>query len=262
MEGQFLRVTGGNAAGSEIPLDEGLLIGRSVGGDGGLGGDPELSREHANIKWAGVQLLIEDLGSTNGTFVNGERITEATPIRPGDAISIGASTLEVAGTVPAAPDPTLATAPPIQPTRIAPAPEAEAGPPSGAAPPGPPPDVAGPPPGVTGPARPGVTGPPPGFEGPAAGFRRTPAGFRRAAARNEDAAGHRRPHTEDGDPGRPRGLCRRVRDRRGDIQPAVGRARPFNPRIPSVTVGRQWQPKSQTQRFRRKSSTTSATRRP
>ena len=176
MEGQFLRVTGGNAAGSEIPLDEGLLIGRSVGGDGGLGGDPELSREHANIKWAGAQLLIEDLGSTNGTFVNGERVTEATPIRPGDAISIGASTLEVAGTVPAAPDPTLATAPPIQPTRIAPAPEAEAGPPSGAVPPGPPPDVAGPPPGVTGPP-PGVTGPPPGVEGPPPGVTGPPPGF-------------------------------------------------------------------------------------
>ena len=143
----------------------------------------------------GVQLLIEDLGSTNGTFVNGERVTEATPIRPGDAILIGASTLEVAGTVPAAPDPTLATAPPIQPTRIAPAPEAEAGPPSGATPSrstagrrgpaagrrgaaagrhgaaawgrGPPTGRHGPPP--------GFEGPPPGFEGPPPGMEMPPA---------------------------------------------------------------------------------------
>jgi pSer/pThr/pTyr-binding forkhead associated (FHA) protein len=174
LEGQFLRVTGGNAAGSEIPLDDGLLIGRSASGDGSLGGDPELSREHANIKWAGVQLLIEDLGSTNGTFVNGARITEATPIRPGDAISIGASTAEVAGTVPAGADPTLASAgplepPPIQPTRIASAPGAEGGPAPGAGPPGPPPGVAGPPPGVAGPPA-GMGGPPPGMGGPPAGM--------------------------------------------------------------------------------------------
>jgi FHA domain len=178
MEGQFLRVTDGNAAGTEIPLDDGLLIGRSASGDGSLGGDPELSREHANIKWAGVQLLIEDLGSTNGTFVNGARITEATPIRPGDEIGIGASTVEVAGTVPPGSDPTLAAAPPpIQPTRIAPAAGAEGrpepasapGPPPAAGPPpgvaGPPPGVAGPPPGVAGPP-PGVAGPPPGMGGP------------------------------------------------------------------------------------------------
>ena len=179
MEGQFLRVTGGNAAGSEIPLDDGLLIGRSVGGDGGLGGDPELSREHANIKWAGVQLLIEDLGSTNGTFVNGERITEATPIRPGDAIGIGASTLEVAGTVPAAADPTLAAA-----ARRTAADPTHAHSPgtwrrgrtaSDADPPGPPPDVAGPPPGVAGPP-PGVAGPPPGVAGPPPGVAGPPPG--------------------------------------------------------------------------------------
>jgi FHA domain len=169
MEGQFLRVTGGNAAGTEIPLDDGLLIGRSASGDGSLGGDPELSREHANIKWAGVHLLIEDLGSTNGTFVNGVRITEATPIRPGDEIGIGASTVEVAGTVPAGADPTLAAAPPpIQPTRIAPAPGAEGGPEPASAP-GPPPGVAGSPPGVAGPPA-GMGGPPAGMGGPPAGM--------------------------------------------------------------------------------------------
>jgi pSer/pThr/pTyr-binding forkhead associated (FHA) protein len=88
MEGQFLRVTDGNAAGTEIPLDDGLLIGRSASGDGSLGGDPELSREHANIKWAGVQLLIEDLGSTNGTFVNDEQVAERS-LRDSDVISLG-----------------------------------------------------------------------------------------------------------------------------------------------------------------------------
>jgi hypothetical protein len=181
LEGQFLRVTGGNAAGTEIPLDDGLLIGRSASGDGSLGGDPELSREHANIQWAGVHLLIEDLGSTNGTFVNGARITEATPIRPGDAISLGASTAEVAGTAPADADPTAAAAgpiepPPIQPTRIAPAPGAEGGPVPGAGPPGPPPGVAGPPPGVAGPP-PGVAGPPPGVGGPPPGVAGPPAGM-------------------------------------------------------------------------------------
>src|SRR5687768_8780535 len=123
MEGLFIRVTGGTAAGAEIPLDDELLIGRSASGDGSLGGDTELSREHASIKRADGELLIEDLGSTNGTFVNGERITAPTPIQPGDKISVGASTVEVAGTLPAGAQPTAVAGtpitPPVQPTRVA-----------------------------------------------------------------------------------------------------------------------------------------------
>jgi hypothetical protein len=173
MAGEILRVTGGNAAGTEIGLDEELLIGRSAD-EGSLKDDPELSREHAKITRTGEgELLIEDLGSTNGTFVNGERITQATAIRSGDKIEVGITTLEVALTIqPTAIRPVATPPPPADATRAVEPPAAPppAAPPPAAAPPetpGPPPGVAGgPPPGVAGGPPPGVAGgPPPGTAG-------------------------------------------------------------------------------------------------
>lgn len=59
-----------------------------------------VSRRHARIIWAGDDISIEDLGSTNGTFVNGEKIDERT-IQEGDRILIGTSILKL---VPATQD--------------------------------------------------------------------------------------------------------------------------------------------------------------
>jgi hypothetical protein len=162
MEGQFLRVTDGNAAGTEIPLEEQLLIGRSAGGEGTLGGDLELSREHARVTRVGSALQIEDLGSTNGTFVNGVRISAATPIRPGDKISVGGSMIEVAGTVP--PDQPTAGRPvpaPGQGTRVVGPPGGPGeGPPPAAPPPAAPPEAGPPGPPAPPPAAPPQAGPP------------------------------------------------------------------------------------------------------
>lgn len=47
------------------------------------------SREHARIRREGRRSLLEDLGSTNGTFLNGERLSRTIPLRDGDQISIG-----------------------------------------------------------------------------------------------------------------------------------------------------------------------------
>jgi hypothetical protein len=190
-EGLFLRVTKGDAAGVEIPLADGLVFGRNAAGDGSLGGDSELSRQHARLQEEpGGGFVIHDLESMNGTYVNGTRITEPTPLRPGDVIQLGASELELAGTLPAAAQPTAVAENPVIPlaaqqTRVAqpaPSPAAEppaveppaaappaAGPPPGVPgrppdAPGPPPDIPGPPPGVPGPP-PGVGGPPPGVGG-------------------------------------------------------------------------------------------------
>jgi ABC transport system ATP-binding/permease protein len=149
--GELLRVTAGNAAGSEIHIDGELVLGRNAEGQGSLAGDEELSRQHARVtRGPNDELLIEDLGSLNGTFVNGQRIAGPTPLGPGDSILVGASTLEVAAA--AAPGPSTTE---IQPP-------AAPGPPPGV--PGPPPGM-GPPPGVAGPP-PGVGGPPPGVGGP------------------------------------------------------------------------------------------------
>jgi S1-C subfamily serine protease len=94
--GEMLRVLAGNASGTEIQLDDEFVIGRSADGDGRLGDDPELSRSHARIaRRAGDQLSIEDLDSTNGTFVNGRRIDDIHRLSPGDTIKVGTTTLQV-----------------------------------------------------------------------------------------------------------------------------------------------------------------------
>lgn len=51
--------------------------------------DPEISRRHAQFVRQGEEYAIEDLGSTNGTFVNGRRITGLTPLHHGDTIDCG-----------------------------------------------------------------------------------------------------------------------------------------------------------------------------
>ncbi|MEA2412520.1 MAG: hypothetical protein QOC77_3081 [Thermoleophilaceae bacterium] len=98
MAGESLKVVAGNAAGSSIALEQELVIGRSTPGLGSLGGDSEISRVHARIYHdASGQVIVEDLGSTNGTFVNGNRIAAATPVRAGDQVRVGQTTMTVEG---------------------------------------------------------------------------------------------------------------------------------------------------------------------
>ena len=92
----ILKVASGPAAGTRVPLgDAPFTIGRAESEQGKLGDDPELSRRHAQISLADGELAVDDLGSTNGTFVNGRRIAYPTLIRPGDSIEVGSTTLEV-----------------------------------------------------------------------------------------------------------------------------------------------------------------------
>src|SRR3954463_13476431 len=98
MAGETLRVVAGNAAGSTIGLEQELVIGRSTPGAGSLGGDGEISRAPGRLyRDASGQLIVEDLGSTNGTFVNGNRISAATPLKPGDQVRVGQTTMTVEG---------------------------------------------------------------------------------------------------------------------------------------------------------------------
>jgi EmrB/QacA subfamily drug resistance transporter len=96
-DGLAVRVISGPAAGAQIGIGAGALVfGRAEPGDGSLGGDPELSRRHASASLLDPgRLLVEDLGSTNGTFVNDHRIAAPTVVGPGDAVQVGGSSLEV-----------------------------------------------------------------------------------------------------------------------------------------------------------------------
>ena len=97
MPAPVLRVVRGAGAGREIALQDELVIGREAAGDGRLDGEPALSRRHARItRSADGALKIEDLGSLNGTRVNGERISAATALRRGDEIKLGETVLLVA----------------------------------------------------------------------------------------------------------------------------------------------------------------------
>ncbi|MDM8528312.1 FHA domain-containing protein [Anaerolineales bacterium HSG24] len=88
-----LVVRQGTQVGMSFPLTNShTMLGREEGINITLQ-DPEASRRHARVGWQGGQFVLEDLGSTNGTFVNGIQITAPQVLRPGDSIGIGQTTL-------------------------------------------------------------------------------------------------------------------------------------------------------------------------
>ncbi|MGP7959335.1 FHA domain-containing protein FhaB/FipA [Sanguibacter sp. A247] len=90
-----LVVTEGNLAGTTIPLTESaILIGRAAACTLVLDDDYASSR-HARIFPQGDHWVVEDLGSTNGTFIGPERLAEPQILPVGTAVRIGQSFLEL-----------------------------------------------------------------------------------------------------------------------------------------------------------------------
>ena len=119
--GLGLVVIAGTALGRRLTLTDELVIGRGVSGEGRLSDDLELSRSHARVSRSpGGRLTIEDLGSANGTFVNGERVRGRQVLEVGDSVQIGSTTLQLtaveqAPAPPAPVTPPLPVTPPIPP---------------------------------------------------------------------------------------------------------------------------------------------------
>jgi pSer/pThr/pTyr-binding forkhead associated (FHA) protein len=90
-----LRFISGKYQGGEYPLAEGqeIVIGRSSELDMVLV-EEMVSRKHARIALSDGVISIEDMGSTNGTFVNGEKVQQGT-LREGDRVLIGTNILKV-----------------------------------------------------------------------------------------------------------------------------------------------------------------------
>lgn len=87
--------------------------------------DAEISRKHARLTFQGGKYVIEDLGSTNGTFVNGQRLVSAVVLKSGDVVSFGEQIVLMYEALSSDPGETMISArkgPPRPATASAPAP--------------------------------------------------------------------------------------------------------------------------------------------
>ncbi len=72
-----------------------LIIGRREDSDVCLSYDNQVSREHAAILYDGTRFWLEDLRSTNGTFLEGTRITSKVELHPGQLFRVGRTWLRL-----------------------------------------------------------------------------------------------------------------------------------------------------------------------
>jgi len=92
---QQLLVTGGSLAGTSIGLtDQQITIGRANDATLVLSDDYASSR-HARLFPQNGQWIVEDLGSTNGTYLDRQKVTQPTPVPAGVPIRIGKTVLEL-----------------------------------------------------------------------------------------------------------------------------------------------------------------------
>jgi hypothetical protein len=92
-----------------------ITIGREAGNDVVVS-DPQVSRRHASLTWDGRQFIIQDLGSVNGTFVNGVRLTATQVLQSGDFIGLGSTVLlgfQALPVAPVHPEPRRRVEPPV-----------------------------------------------------------------------------------------------------------------------------------------------------
>ncbi len=94
MSGLLLEIVEGPDAGERLALDDAVELGRDPGLPHPLG-DVKVSRHHARVSRVGGAAELEDLGSTNGTFLNDQPLQIPTSIGPGDRIRVGLTVLEL-----------------------------------------------------------------------------------------------------------------------------------------------------------------------
>ena len=117
-----LTMRSGPTPGKIFPLDlEDVRLGRDLSNNIAIS-DPEVSRHHARFFIQNENVFVEDLGSTNGTFLMGDRISTPQQLRSGDVITFGENIVMVFEKIVMDTDATVVTP---QPEHHAPVPVAE-----------------------------------------------------------------------------------------------------------------------------------------
>ena len=81
--------------GSTVEVTASAIVGRGPESGVSIDGDEFASAQHARIDASPDGVWIEDLGSTNGTFVNGARVTAKRVLQPGDVVRVGETELQL-----------------------------------------------------------------------------------------------------------------------------------------------------------------------
>jgi nitrite reductase (NADH) large subunit len=89
-----LEIVEGTGAGRRVALSSPLTVGRGRDADLVLA-DELVSRRHARVSRSGAGAVVEDLGSRNGTFVNGSQVHGPTYLEPGDQLQLGVTLVEL-----------------------------------------------------------------------------------------------------------------------------------------------------------------------
>src|SRR4051812_3002415 len=97
MTDSSLVIQEGAGAGSHHPVDGELILGREQSTANLVIPDAGVSRRHARVLPHNGGVIVEDLGSSNGTYVNGERISGPVELGTGDEVQLGATVLGVEG---------------------------------------------------------------------------------------------------------------------------------------------------------------------
>jgi pSer/pThr/pTyr-binding forkhead associated (FHA) protein len=80
--------------GTSFDIGPEVTVGRAAGCHIALPDDTFVSQLHARVFERSGQVYVEDLGSTNGTYVNGHRVSAPTPMHKGDSLQVGSTILE------------------------------------------------------------------------------------------------------------------------------------------------------------------------
>lgn len=92
--GELVVVRSESQSGMVISVTDSIVLGRSAEAEVLLD-DPYASMFHMRLTMNGDTLMLADLGTTNGTYVNGRRVTTPLPLNKGDAVQVGKTVMEV-----------------------------------------------------------------------------------------------------------------------------------------------------------------------